>query len=139
MRKFISKRTLTASLLGLTAFGAVFGSAASLGGLAPDRLGADAEVVASCDTDGVALAFQRAYDSTTAPSGYKVSAVTVSAVNDACDGQSVSITLTDAAGVVLSEGTQTMPAATGTFSHTIPVTPLKPAENVANAHVVIAP
>ncbi len=138
MKQFITKRTLVASLLGLTAFGAVFGSAASLGGLTPDRLGADSEVVASCDTDGVSLAYVRTYDATS-PAGYKVTGVTVSGVADTCDAQLVSVTLTDGTGAVLSEGTQAMPTATGVFSHTVPVSPLKLAESVANAHVVIAP
>jgi hypothetical protein len=138
MKRFITKRTLVASLLGLTAFGAVFGSAATLGGITPDKLGADAEVIGSCDSDGVSLSYDRAYDAS-APAGYKVTAVTVAGVNDDCDGQKVSVTLTDSADNLLSDGSETMPTAAGVFSHRIPVTPLKSAEEVTNAHVVISP
>jgi hypothetical protein len=137
MNKILSKRALTASLLGLTAFGAVFGSAASLGGLSSDTLGAGASVVASCDTDGVGVTYTRAYDSSGTP-GYKVTAVTVTGVADTCDGQTLSVTLTDSGNSAVGAGSTTIPTSAAT-SHAVTVTPQSLVSAVVNAHVVIAP
>ena len=47
------RKKLTAILLAALAFGLIAASAASLGGINSSDLGADASVVAACDTDGV--------------------------------------------------------------------------------------
>ena len=56
------KRTLIALVAGLVVFGGVIASASSLGGVSSRALGSGASVVASCDTDGVALAYTTAFD-----------------------------------------------------------------------------
>lgn len=136
MHKIISKRTLVASLLGLTAFGAVFGSAASLGGLDASSLGANADVVAPCDTDGVDVSYTHDYDPT-APAGYKVTAVTVSDVADGCDGLTVEVALTGSADTSVASGSLSIPTSTAT-SHSVSVSPSALAESVTGAHVVIS-
>ena len=69
----------------------MFASAASLGGVQSTSLGSSATVVASCDTDGVALDYSTAYN---AESGtYVVNSVTVDNINDACKGQMIEVSL----------------------------------------------
>jgi hypothetical protein len=134
MKRFITKRTLVASLLGLTAFGAVFGSAATLGGLSSDQLGADTRTVASCDTDGVAVTYTEAYEQT-APAGYKVTDVTVTGVASACAGQTLSVTLSGAGDQAVGEGSITVPAS-GT-DHVVAISSHPLAQDVTRADVVI--
>lgn len=136
MKQILSTRTLIASLLALTAFGAVFGSAASLGGLDSERLGAGASVVASCDTDGVKVSYEQTYSPAPEP-GYKVTEVTVSGVADACDGQTLAVTLADSGNASLGTGSLSIPTGPAT-SHTVSVAPSTPVGSIANAHVVIS-
>lgn len=96
--------------LGVATFGLYTASAASLGGLTAKNLGADDNVVASCDTDGVTVAYTNAYDATAGL--YKTSVVTVSGIAAACNGQTMSITLKDATGVSLGNGTATVAGTT---------------------------
>lgn len=85
------KRTLIALAAGIAVTGGVFASAASLGGVQSTSLGSSATVVASCDTDGVALDYSTAYN---AESGtYVVNSVTVDNINDACKGQVIEVSL----------------------------------------------
>lgn len=85
------KRTLIALAAGIAVTGGVFASAASLGGVQSTSLGSSATVVASCDTDGVALDYSTAYN---AESGtYVVNSVTVDNINDACKGQMIEVSL----------------------------------------------
>src|SRR5688572_11916526 len=94
------KRLIFGVLFGLTIFGAVAGSAASLGGITSQGLGADATIVAACDTDGVGTTYTTAYN-TTGSAGYKVATVTVTGLNDACDGDTIEVNLTGAADASL--------------------------------------
>jgi hypothetical protein len=100
------------------------------------NLGADDTVVASCDTDGVTLAYTYAYN-TTGTAGYKVVTVTVGAINDACDGQAIGVTLTNAANTSLESVSSTVPVGVGT-SVTLAFASTTLAEAVVGAHVVIA-
>lgn len=85
------KRTLIALAAGIAVTGGVFASAASLGGVQSTSLGSSATVVASCDTDGVALDYSTAYN---AESGtYVVNSVTVDKIADACKGQMIEVSL----------------------------------------------
>jgi hypothetical protein len=99
--------------------GVIAASAASLGGLGSANLGAAATVVASCDTDGVNIGYTTAYEAG-APGDYVVTGVTVSSVNAACDGQNISVTLSDGTasldsvnGVVLTGGSTTLALSAG--------------------------
>lgn len=104
----LNRRTLLALLGGVLAFALVVGMAASLGGLTSTNLGADDSVVASCDTNGVTTSYTSVYNAT-ATAGFKVDDVTVGGINDACDGDEMTITLTGAAGVSLGEVVQDVP------------------------------
>lgn len=71
-------------------------SAASLGGLRADDIGADTGVIASCDTNGVDVEYRTNFNR---PSGqFRVNRVVVRNVSEACDGLPYQLTLFDADG-----------------------------------------
>ena len=127
---------MTMLVLGLATFGlGVTGlsaaSAAALGGLASSDLGADNGGVASCDTDGVAVAYTVAYDS---PSGgYVVGAVTVGGLAPTCSGSTVNVTLADASGGSVSSGS----ALIGGTPPRVTVVPAADATRIMHAAVVV--
>ncbi|GIG24020.1 hypothetical protein [Cellulomonas denverensis] len=126
---------LTIAALGITGLG--LASAAQLN-LTSGALGAGTTVVASCDTDGVAVKFADTF-STTAK-GYAVTGITLSGVSTACAGQGVTVDLLDndpaAAATSIGTVTATVPAGGGTV--TIPVTASVKASDVKGVAVVIA-
>lgn len=130
MRKLIIK-----TLAGITVFGAVVASASTLGGLTPDKLGAQDAVVAACDTDGVTTAHTSAWDST--DKRYEVTSVTVEGVADACDGQVLKVTLGDSTGLSLGEGTLTIPASVA-VDHAVTISPGVSAASAEQVHVNIS-
>ena len=91
-------------------------------------LGAGTQVVASCDTDGIAVDF----DPTYAAGGYAATTVTLNGVAAGCAGQTYRVQLTGASGALGAEVTG--PVA-GT-SVTIPVTGVAAAD-VTGVAVVI--
>lgn len=121
-------------LLGLGAFGLAAASAASLGGLTTGSLGADNAAVASCDTNGVTLAYGTpTYDATSGV--YRVSTATVSGIAAPCVGKTVSVTLADSAGASLGGGSAVLTAGT---SVTIPLSTSASAKAVVNSAVAIS-
>jgi hypothetical protein len=108
------KRVILAAAAGITAIGAVSASAASLGGITGGSLGVDSEVVAACDTDGIAVAYT--VDYVAADTTYNVDDVEISGVAAACDGLSYSITLSGTGGTSLGEQTGTVSLTGGEFS-----------------------
>ena len=103
-----SRRAIVASLLGLTVGGGILASAASLG-VTGNTLGAGTVVIASCDTDGVALKYGHTYSATLpvapgVPGSYRTTSVTISGINSACVGKSLDITLSGAGGALLASG-----------------------------------
>lgn len=90
----------------LIAAALVSASAASLGGLTTQTLGAESEVVASCDSGGIDISYDTAYDTTS--QNYEVIGVRLLGVDDACEGQLVSVALDDSTpgGSVLAEEEQ---------------------------------
>lgn len=92
-------RLLTGIAAGLLLFGLVFGAAASLSTSSLGTVGAVSATVASCDTDGIGIAFT--------DSGLNLGDVVVSGIHDDCDG----LTLTATIGASVVTGTIT---ATGT-------------------------
>lgn len=106
----ISRKKLLAVAAAVGVFGTLTASAASLGGLSSTSLGADQTIVASCDTDGVALAYTNNYD--VATNSYRTSAVTMSGVATACVGKTFKLTLSDPT-VSLGETTGTVTLASG--------------------------
>jgi len=131
-----SRRTLLALLGGVLTFAVVVGMAASLGGLTSTGLGADDAVVASCDTDGVTTSYTSVYNMT-GTAGYKVDDVTVGGINDACDGDSMTVTLTGAANADLGSVTQAVPTDPATTNVLDFVSEDVLSEAVTGIHVVI--
>jgi hypothetical protein len=108
------KRVILAAAAGITAIGAVSASAASLGGITDGSLGVDSAVVASCDTDGIAVGYTVEY--VAAATSYNVDEVELSGVALACDGLDYLITLSGAGGTSLGEQTGTVGLTSGAFS-----------------------
>lgn len=102
------KRALFAVICGVSAFGIVGASAASLGSITGSSLGADVAVVASCDTDGVAVDFVNTY--VPASGEYETTSVSVTGINAACDTLAMDLTLTGAGGTSLGNGSATLTA-----------------------------
>lgn len=90
------KRLLITLLAGGLLAGAVYGAAASLGGLTTPSLGADDAVVASCDTDGVDVAYETSYSETERT--YVVDAAIITGLDADCEGGTMAVTLSNAAG-----------------------------------------
>jgi len=93
-------------------------------------LGAGTEVVASCDADGVAVGFETAYGTAT----YNATAVNVTGIAAACDGQDIRITVTDGGVAVGNEIVGTVPTG-GTF--TAPLSVAYDAELIDGVSIVI--
>jgi hypothetical protein len=130
----MSKRKTLAIVSAVAAFAAVSASAAGLGGLNGASLGADATVVASCDTSGgVTVGYTNAYASGTKT--YNVTAVNLTLLDGPCTGKTVNVTLADAAGASISTGSFGPILVGG--SATINVTPVA-ASAVFNVAVVIS-
>lgn len=125
------KRTALAITAGLIVATAALASAASLGGLEVSALGADDAVVASCDTDGIDANFSAVYDA--ASSSYHVDQVTLDAIDAACNGQELSVTLADVDGGELAEHT----IAVDDVSMTVDVGPTVAAHTVEHIAVVV--
>lgn len=102
------RRTLLAVPVAVVAFALVGGMAASLGGITSTNLGADDTVVASCDSNGVNTSYTSVY-ATTPTAGFEVDDVTVAGIDDACDGDTMTVTLTGAGDAALGEVTQAVP------------------------------
>jgi len=132
-----NKRVLFALMVGAVVFAAAFGMAASLGGITSEGLGADDSVVASCDTDGVSTAYVTVYNATGSGS-YKVDSVTVSGINNACDGKAIQVTLSTAADASLEGVTSTVPTDGAATSMSLNFADTTVAESVTGVHIVIS-
>jgi hypothetical protein len=97
------KRIGAALVAGAATLGVVGASAASLGGITSNSLGADTAVVGSCDSDGVTLSYTNSYDATLGR--YQTTSIGVSGIAAACAGKSLSLTLKDSSGAALGSGT----------------------------------
>ena len=131
----MKKRILLAVLAGLLVFAGVFAIAASLGGVTSTKVGADNTAVASCDTDGVSSGYATAWDAT--DKRYEITSVTVSNVNDACDGQTLDVSLTDSTGAQIGTGTLAIPASAAT-AFTVSLSTAPSAKLTEGIHVLIA-
>lgn len=126
------KRKAAAIIAELSTIGIAGASAASLGGVTSNSLGADVGVVASCDTDGVTLGYTNSYDPTSG--AYKTTTVAVSSINAACNGKAISLTLKDSAGVSLGSGSGSVAAGAASLT----LSPTASAAAVVGAAVVIS-
>lgn len=129
----MKKRLLLSVLTGTVAFGSVFAFAASLGGVSTDKLGADDSVVASCDTNGVAVDYDVAYSA--ADKEYEVTQVNVTGIDTACAGQTVTVALAGGDGTKVGDGA--VASLSGT-SAAVAINEGPAAEGVGAVHVVIA-
>ena len=132
----MSRRTIAGVIAGLTVFGVVFAMAANLGGITSGQVGADDAIVTSCDTDGVTTSYASSWDAT--DGRYEVTSVTVTGIADTCDGETLSVSLTDTAGAQIGSGSVTIPTAAGAFSATVSLSTAASAELTEGVHVVIA-
>ena len=126
----MSRRTIAGIVAGLTVFGAVFASAASLGGITSGQVGADDAAVLSCDTDGVTTAYTTSWDGT--DDRYEISTVTVSGIAVGCATKTLSVSLTD--------GTNQIGSGSGTVVGTslaVTMSPAASAEATTGVHVAI--
>ena len=131
----MNRALLLRLLVAATVFATVLGAAASLGGISGTTLGADSAAVASCDSDGVTTTYNSVWDA--ADERYEVSTVTVGSVDDACDGMTLKVTVTDSTGAQVTEGTLAVPSS-GAVSHAVALASNVDAEAVTGVHVTIA-
>ncbi len=129
------KRTILALLVGLVVFGSLYAMAASLGGITSDSVGADSAVVASCDTDGVTAAYVTAWDPT--DKRYEITSATVGGVADACDGRTMSVSLTDTSGAQIGTGSLVIPTS-GATSFAVTMSTPPSAKLTEGIHILIA-
>lgn len=132
MPKFNKK--LMSIVFGLGAFGTLTASAATLGGLNSSSLGADQTVIASCDTDGIALSYTNTYDPAT--NAYKTSAVTMSGIAVACNAKTFKLTLSGGT-VSLGESSGAVVSTTGATTQTVTLATPVDAKSITNASLVI--
>ena len=85
------KKVFVAVMGGVLSMGLVGASAATLGTLGGAGLGADDQVVAGCDTDGITVGYTTAYSA--AAQTYQVTAVNFTGVNAACNTKAASVSL----------------------------------------------
>lgn len=130
------RRTIAGVLAGLTVFGVVFAMAASLGGITSGRVGADDAAVASCDTDGVTTSYASSWDAT--DRRYEVTSVTVSGISNTCDGQTLSVSLTDSSNAQLGSGSVAIPSDVLVTQVTVSLSTAASAELTTGVHVAIA-
>jgi hypothetical protein len=123
-----ARKKSVAVLAGLAITGLIGAAAASLGGINSDSLGADTGVVSSCDSDGVDVAYSYAFSAGLGE--YVVTGVTVSAIDEACDGQTLAVTLSDGDDVVLGSGSAPVDDS-GAVTVSIPAASAEAVENIA--------
>lgn len=127
------KKKTTVFAAAAIAASSTFAMAATLGGIGTTDLGADTTVVASCDSDGVAVDYTTAFD---AQNGIQeVVAVNVTRIDAACDGQKIDVGLTNDAGTSSTEAVQGTLDSSGSIS--LAVTGGFPAEDVDTVAIVI--
>ena len=131
----MKKRLLIALLAGGAVFATVFGVAASLN-VTSDTLGAGGAQVGSCDGDGVHVSYTTKYVANT---GFVVDKVTVTGIDNACAGKSLTVQLTGASGAPLGNSeTVSVPSAPVTsVTVDFPASNEQPAASVMDVHVVI--
>ena len=131
----MKRRLVIAILAGLLVFAGVFAMAASLGGITSNKVGADNTAVASCDTNGVTTSYATGWDAT--DKRYEITSVTVGGVNDACDGETLSVSLTDSTGAQIGSGSVAIPTSAAT-SHTVTMSTAPSAQSTTGVHVLIS-
>lgn len=144
----MKKRILLALGLAVIIGVGAFASASTLGGITNKGLGANDQVVASCDTDGVTTAYTTRTSTGAVSPGvtanttgvhWDVASVAVSGINAACAGEQLKIVIVNSAGTQLyAPAAKTVAGTTETFALASGVDPAVPAESVYHIAVVIA-
>jgi hypothetical protein len=124
----MKKKLMIGFIAGTAVFAAVFGAAATLGGITTEDVGADSTTVAACDLDGVTTNYTVVFGATE----YEVTEVTVSGIAAACDGQDVTVR----SGASEATATITGAATSITLDSSDGWTPLS-AASVSDIHVLI--
>lgn len=114
----MSKTLLLGLGAGASAFAAVTASAATLGTITSDQLGANTAVVAPCDTDGLTVSYTTAYDAALNGGVYEVVTAVIGGLDNACNGQSIKIALTNAGGTSQGTGSGTVASNAATLTLT---------------------
>lgn len=126
------RKKLAAIVLAVLAFSMIAASAASLGGINTSDLGAETDTVAGCDPDGIDVDFTVAYNAATGE--YDTASVDITDIaSPACDGQTISATLTDSSGATLGSDSAVLAASQTSWSASIAA----PAGEVFGIAVVI--
>ena len=113
-------KKLTAVGLGVMVFAMVSASAAGLGGTTTGAMGAEADIVAACDTTGVTVDFTTAWDGTAGE--FVVTEVVLTNLGDTaaneCNGQSATVSVS-AAGTEIGSGAVPVSGASATVALTV--------------------
>ncbi len=111
------KKVFVAVMGGVLSMGLVGASAATLGTLSGAGLGADDQVVAGCDTDGVTVGYTTAYSA--AAQTYQVTAVNFTGVNAACNAKAASVSLRNGTTNLGTTSVASITVAANAFSVTL--------------------
>ena len=131
------RKKAAAIIAGLALTGLAGASAASLGDIKTEGLGAAADDVTSCDTDGVTVAYETSYDATAA--AVQVDTVTISNVAALCDGKTFDVVLFDGDGATLGSKSGTVALTTGAFDVDMSAeSPIIDAEDVEGIAITIS-
>ncbi|MFZ9628208.1 MAG: hypothetical protein ACO3C1_02535 [Ilumatobacteraceae bacterium] len=113
--------------------GIIAASAATLGGLNSNSLGADNTSLSSCDTDGVSIAYTNTYDAS--GQRFQVAHAVISGINSACADKVISVELTGASGTALALSTPVTLTSSG--SQTVEFSVPAVSEDITGAAVVV--
>lgn len=109
------RKKVMAVVFAILAFSLIAASAATLGGITVADVGADAELVASCDDDGVTVDFGAlTYDDVSGD--YVTSVVNITDINSDCDGLPIHVTLSNIAGDDYASATGVVTGTTASVS-----------------------
>jgi hypothetical protein len=111
------KKVFAAVMGGVLSMGLVGASAATLGTLSGAGLGADDQVVAGCDTDGITVGYTTAYSA--AAQTYQVTAVNFTGVNAACNAKAASVSLRNGTTNLGTTNVASITVAANAFSVTL--------------------
>jgi hypothetical protein len=111
------KKVFVAVMGGVLSMGLVGASAATLGTLSGAGLGADDQVVAGCDTDGITVGYTTAYSA--AAQTYQVTAVNFTGVNAACNAKAASVSLRNGTTNLGTTNVASITVAANAFSVTL--------------------
>jgi hypothetical protein len=127
------RRFVLVTIVAVAVVSASLASAAALGGVNSDRVGAGDAAIAACDGNGFTVSYTTV--------GGNVTAATVADIADpGCEGGNLSVTVTNSAGdSVASGGPSSIPTDGDTTPNalTVSVSPQPAAEQVAGVHVAV--